>query len=389
LIGANVQDASVIIDADSHLYETRDLWVERTPARSRDKSLRIVDDALGYSWLSLGDRRIEVLGVHEPGTAAQSGEFRERLRRGQPPEVAYDDMPASFHDPAARLGVLDRFGIDEAVLLPNCGIMWERALEDDLEATTVNMAAWNRRAVEAVGESGGRLHPVGHLTLRDPAWFEREVAELAAGGVRLAMIAPALVDGRRLSHPDHERAWSALEDAGVAAIFHIAQYRMPFDDAWNEGDPDWSNPVLSSVFMWTAPAIALADLAVRGVFDRHPGLRVGVVELMSSWVPQLLPMLDGGFAFHAAFNGAPLTDLPLKPSEYIRRQVRVASFPFEKPDRLAGLAGDLFMFGSDFPHPEGFADPIPDFLARMQVGVDEAPGFFGGNAAWLLGRGAA
>lgn len=376
----------MIIDADSHLYETRSLWADRTPARARDKALRILDDEHGYSWLTLGDRRIEVLGVHHPGTAAQSGDFRDRLRLGIPPEVAYDDMPPAFHDPAARLAVLDGFGIDEAVVLPNCGIMWERALEDDLEATTINMSAWNPRAVEVATEGRGRLHPVAHLTLRDPAWLEAEVDALARGGVRLAMIAPALVDGRRLSHPEHERAWAALEDAGIAVVFHIAQYRMPFDDAWNEGDPDWSNPVLSSVFMWTAPAMALADLSVRGVLDRHPRLRIGVIELMAAWLPQFLRMLDGGFSFHAAFNGAPLTDLALKPSEYIERQVRVAAFPFEKPDRLAAAAGDVFMFGSDYPHPEGLADPIPDYLARMDAGPSEAPGFFGGNAAWLLGR---
>jgi hypothetical protein len=161
---------------------------------------------------------------------------------------------------------------------------------------------------------------------------------------------------------------------------------MPFDDAWNEGDPDWSNPVLSSVFMWTAPAMALADLSVRGVLDRHPRLRIGVIELMAAWLPQFLRMLDGGFSFHAAFNGAPIADLAMKPSEYIERQVRVAAFPFERPDRLAAATGDVFMFGSDYPHPEGLADPIPDYLARMDAGPSDAPGFFGGNAAWLLGR---
>ncbi|HET6795233.1 MAG TPA: amidohydrolase family protein [Acidimicrobiales bacterium] len=375
----------MIVDADSHLYETRDLWLDRTPAAGRDKALRIVDDEHGYAWLTLGDRRIEVLGVHQPGTVDQSGDFRLRLDQGLPPRVPYDDMPASFWDPGARIRALDGFGIDEAVLLPNCGIMWERALEDDLEATKLNMEAWNRRAVEVVSEGGGRLHPVGHLSLRDPEWFEQQVRALGQGGVRLCMVAPSLADGRRLSHPRHERAWSAMEEAGVALVFHIAQYHMPFDDAWNEGDPDWSNPVMSSVFMWTAPAMALADLAVRGVLHRHPDLRVGVVELMSAWLPQFLLMLDGGFGFHAAFNGRPLTEMPLKPSEYITRQVRVAAFPFERPDRLRQAAGDMFMFGSDFPHPEGLADPVPDFLARMDTGVDDS-GFFGANASWLLGR---
>ena len=377
-----------VIDADAHLYEQRSVWLDHTEAANRHLALSIVDDELGYSWLSLGDRRIEVLGVHGPGDNEQSGEFRTRLRMGLPPEHGYDDMPASYWDPDARVAVLDDAGIDETILLPNCGIMWERALEDDLAATTVNMRAWNRWAASIAGAGGGRVHPVGHVTLRDVAWLEEELESLAAAGARAAMLAPALVDGRRPSHPDHERAWAAFAAHEIAPVFHIGQYRMPFDDAWNEGDPDWSNPVLSSVFMWTAPAMTLADLAARGVLARHPELRIGVIELMSAWVPQFLLMLDGGFKFHAAFNGEPLTRMELSPSEYVRRQVRFASFPFERPNRLTDAAGDLFMFGSDFPHPEGLAHPIEDFVARMEDGPADAPGFYGDNAAWLLRLGA-
>ena len=375
-----------IIDADSHLYEPRTLWGDHTERGRRDRTLRIEDDALGYAWLSFEGRRIEALGVHGPGDVAQSGRFRERLRRGLAPERRYDERPADFSDPGARVALLDRLGIDASIVFPNCGIMWERALAHDLEATRLNMAAWNRFAVEVAETGRGRLHPVAHVTLRDVDWLERELHALAGGGIRLAMIAPALVEGRRLSHPDHERAWAAFADTGIAPVFHVAQYPQPFDEAWNEGDPDWSNPLLSSVFMWTAPALAIADLAARGVFERHPGLRLGVVELLAGWLPGFLLMLDAGFAFHESFNGAPLAELPLRPSEYVRRQVRVAAFPFERPDRLATQAGDIFCFGSDYPHPEGLARPLQEMQQACRMALPAAaPGLFGGNAAWLLG----
>lgn len=373
------------IDADSHLYETRELWREHATAADRDRCLRIVDDERGYSWLTLGDTRIEVLGVHDAGDVAQSGRFRTRLADGLPPEIPYDAMPAGFHDPVARLALLDDFRIDETILFPNCGIMWERALGNDLPATLVNMSAWNRRAIEIVAEGHGRLHPVAHVTLRDRDWLDRELATLAAGGVRLAMVAPALVDGRRLSHPDHERAWAAFAQHGIAVCFHVAQYAPVIDDAWNEGDPDWSNPAMSSVFLWTPPAVALADLIMRGVLDRHPGLRFGVVELFSAWVPLFLASLDGGFSFHEQFNGRPLAALAMRPSDYFRRQVRVASFGFERPARLAASAGDLFMFGSDWPHPEGLRRPLDDFVAACGESPESAPSLYEANARWLLG----
>src|SRR5207253_1776277 len=81
------------------------------------------------------------------------------------------------------------------------------------------------------------------------------------------------------------------------------------------------------------------------------------------WVPQFLLMIDGGFAFHARFNGEPLTQMELKPSEYLMRQVRVAAFGYERPDILIRKAGDLFMFCSDFPHAEGMANPVVDYDA--------------------------
>lgn len=362
------------------------MWAQYIDPSLRHLALEIRDDELGYPWLVHDGRRIEVLGIHNPGDTAQSGAFRDRLRKGLPSDTAYDEMPEDFWSPTARLERLDAFGIDESFLLPNCGIMWEKALGSDLAATTANMTAWNRWAAEVAEDGGGRLHPVGHITLRDPSWLEAEITRLAGDGIRLAMLSPALVDGRRLSHPDHESLWAALADAGIGVVFHIAQYPMPFDDAWNEGDPDWSNPVLSSVFMWTAPAIAIADLAVRGVLARHPTLRLGVVELMSAWFPQFLAMLDGGYSFHAKFNGIPLADLDRPPSAYVRDQVRVSSFPFEAPGRLARHAGDVFMFGSDYPHPEGLARPVDEFTSALGASADEAPAFFAGNAAWLLGR---
>ena len=104
--------------------------------------------------------------------------------------------------------------------------------------------------------------------------------------------------------PDLDRAWAAFVRHGVTPVFHVSAFPHPFHDAWYEDDdPDDVAPVLSSVFLWTAPALALADLAIHGVFARHPDLRLGIMELSAVWVPMYLLMLDGGFAFHERFNG--------------------------------------------------------------------------------------
>lgn len=376
------------LDCDQHLFETPDLWSTYCDPGSRQHALQLEDDERGYTWLTWGDRRLGPALHQVPGEPEQIGRQMQRLRAGLPAEHSYRDItPPAYEDPAARVRDLDQRGIGAAMLFPNYGLGWERTLAPDMDATRANMAAWNRWTIDVVATAPDRLHPVAHLTLRDLDWLESQLRALAAGGVRAAMIAPALVDGKRLSHPDLDRAWSAFAAHDVTPVFHVSDFPRPFDDAWVEDDPDQGNPVLSSVFLGTAPALALADLAIHGVFERHPDLRLGVIELSAVWVPLFLLTLDGGFDFHARFNGAPITELPMRPSEYIRRQVRIAAFAYEAADRLQERAGELFMFCSDFPHSEGTADVFGDYRRMSPRAADPemAPALFGGNARWLLG----
>ncbi|MHB8680992.1 MAG: amidohydrolase family protein [Acidimicrobiales bacterium] len=375
-------------DADMHLYETRDLWSRYMDPGDRHLALSIADDDLGHAWLMQGDRRVDLAEIHHPGDLDAMGAYRRRVRAGEPPEVPFDEaLPRGFWDPETRLVQLDEFGVDRAVLFPNYGLLWERPLADRLEATLANMRAWNRWAGEVADAGKGRLYPVAHLSLRDLDWLEVELARLAADGVRMAMVAPALVDEVPLSDPSLDRAWAAFVAHDIAPVFHVAAFPHPFHDPWYDTDPDGVAPVVSSVFIWTAPALALCDMAIHGVFERHPGLRVGVMELSAVWVPMYLLMLDGGFDFHARFNGKPLRELALRPSEYIRRQVRVAVFCYEGPKRLIGELGeDMLMFSSDYPHAEGIARPVEDYeriTGPLEPGA--ADRLYAGNLEWLVG----
>ena len=376
-----------VIDCDTHLFESRDLWAERSGSRNTDKALRIADDENGNAWLTFGDRKLEIAEVFKPREVELMGDHRRRVRAGEKPDASYDELlPRDFWHPSARLETLQRLGVDESVIFPNYGLVWERFLADDLDATKLNMGAWNSWTVDVAAEGKGRLHPVAHLTLRDADWLDQQLKMLSAGGVRLAMVAPALVDGKRLSDPALDRVWASFVEHGVTPVFHVGAFEPPYDRAWHAGDVDPVNPVLSSVFIWAAPALALADLAVNGAFARHPGLRLGVMELAAVWVPLFLLMLDGGYDFHGRQNGLPANRLRLKPSEYVANHVRIAAFSYEQPDRLIEQAGDLFMFCSDYPHTEGTDTPREDYRRSCPGAAepDQAPGLYGGNIEWLL-----
>jgi predicted TIM-barrel fold metal-dependent hydrolase len=374
-----------VIDSDQHLFESRSLWAEHIDPALRHEALEIADDELGYPWLTWHQERLSLAQVQHPGSTTELGRLTQRRHQRLPPEYTYDDeLPAEYWEPAARLGQLDAMGLDGAVLFPNFGLLWERSLSPSLSALTANMTAWNRWCGTVAAEGGGRLHPVAHLTLRHPEWLESELASLSAAGVRLGMIAPAAVDGRPLSHPDHDRLWAAFVHHGVTPVFHVADQPRLIDQAFYPKDDDTTISALDSIFLWVPPAVAVTDLIVNGVLARHPQLRIGIVELSSIWVPLYLRMLDGGWEFTSALNGRAPAELTERPSEYFRHQVRVSSFSYEQPARLMAASGDLFMCCSDYPHSEGTATPLEDYTGAGCPSTD-SPGFFHDNIGELLG----
>ncbi len=374
---------NLLIDADTHLFEPSGMWRDYVDPADRDVALHMETDDLGYTWLMFGDRRLSLGGPHRPGDVDGIGVFRQRLLDGLPASFDLEEFTASYSDPDARLLQLDRAGFDASIMFPNYGISWERSLQHDVRATLANMTAWNRWIVEIAAQGRGRLFPVAHLSLRNLAWLDDQLEVLADGGIRLGLIAPALVDGRPLSHPELDRAWASLVNHDITPVFHVANQPRPFDEAWYGEDMEGGITPLSVVFIWTAAALALSDLILNGVLERHPDLRMGIMELSATWVPLHLQMMDGGYRHTARFNGES-TELSLMPSEYFKRQVRVAAFSYEQPHRLMKSSGDIFMACSDYPHTEGTLTALEDYGTVGLVPEDGSVGFFGGNAAFLL-----
>jgi hypothetical protein len=375
-----------VIDSDQHLYETRATWLDHIDPAHRGDALRIEDDALGYPWLQWRGKRLLPVDVQRPGATSELGERRERIRAGIAADSRYDeDLPRAYWDASARADALADMGVDEAIVFPNFGLAWERTLDEDLAALTANMTAWNRWCASVATDGRALVHPVSHVTLRDAAWLQDELARLSRDGIRLAMVAPALVDGRPLSHRDHDPMWRAFVEHGITPVFHVADQRRPFDDAWYTEPEDFFVPPLESVFLWTAAALACTDLILNGTLERFPDLRIGIVELSAVWVPMYLMMLDGGHDFTTKLNGRPIAELTLRPSEYFRRQVRVSSFAYELPGRLIRQTGDLYMCCSDYPHSEGTRTPLADYTgSAIPVRPEDAPGLFHDNVSMLL-----
>jgi predicted TIM-barrel fold metal-dependent hydrolase len=376
------------IDVDQHLFESRTTWADHIDPAHRADALSISDDDAGWPWLTWRGQHLTPLEVPIPERSHLIGEDRLRRLRGEPALAPFEELvPDSYRFAAPRLASLDEFGVDAAVMFPNYGLLWEQRLASDRAAQRANARAYNRFMADVCAEGAGRLFGVAHVLLHDPAWAVEEIRRVRAQGVRLAMIAPAPVDGKPLSHPDFDPVWAACSAEGVAPVFHVSEFESPIHPAWRQGEQENGEQLFDSIFLYLAPAVALANLILLGVLERFPDLRIGVVELTASWVPSFLLHIDGASDFYTQRHGEPFHKLAERPSDYFLRQVRVAALPYEMPNRLVPKVGDdTFMIGSDWPHAEGVADPMAAAERAVAGLADPArANLLGANAAWLLG----
>jgi predicted TIM-barrel fold metal-dependent hydrolase len=136
----------------------------------------------------------------------------------------------------------------------------------------------------------------------------------------------------------------------------------------------------------------LATMILDGVLDRFPTLKIGVIEQGASWVPGWMRNMDSA---HNAFykNEERLQKMSLKPSEFVRRQVRVTPYPHEDAGWIIANAGDeVCLFSSDYPHVEGGRHPIKRFEASMEaanINEQQKQRFYCDNFVDLMGAGLA
>jgi predicted TIM-barrel fold metal-dependent hydrolase len=123
---------------------------------------------------------------------------------------------------------------------------------------------------------------------------------------------------------------------------------------------------------------AMASVISHGLLSRFPRLRVLPVENGSSWV---LPLID---ALGHAYAQQPRL-FEEDPIAVLRRNVWIHPFFEEDPLGLIKAIGtDRVVFGSDFPHPEGLADPVSYAKVLESLPRRDIEKIMGGNLAEAL-----
>lgn len=367
-----------MLDADAHLY-------------MRPEVMADILAPIGRDWV------VDMLDKF-----SQAESYFEDRRRAEEEVWTVKGLAAyGSYEPEVRISAMEKMGVDRQLAFPNT--LGREARLPGPQAQAV-VRRYNDYCLDWSRRTGGRSVGVCELNLTDRDAALTELRRLADAGAR-AVVLPFATPPAGVSpaHPVWDELWDTLVAADITACVHIGgcgQFTSETDDPILVPRAWWDAPALKSPFpeqpgaeerigpVWTILApilveIVLIPLVMGGVFERFPRLRFGVIEHGAQWLGPLVERMD----MHAALMAKVGTGLPLKPSEYVRRNVRCTPFWSEPVDRYIDRYGleEVYCFSTDFPHVEGGRDPVGAFHAALdRLGPDVVEGFFVRNAELLL-----
>lgn len=370
----------MIFDADNHYYEPADCFTRFMPADRMDEAIRVVENEAG-SAVVVGDRPFTFLKEPFSDLHTKPGSLREMLRNmkaGLPIEEndAIEAVQPAYREREARLALMDEQGVDATVLFPTVAVCVEHFMKDDPERTYANVRAFNRWLEEDWGFGiDGRIHGVPLMSLLDIDAAIAELEFVMDRGARFIHLRPGPQGGRNPADPVFDPFWERVDEAGLTVTFHISEsgYNELFSVAWGEEANPSSHQ--QSAFQWTSfygdlPIMqTISGLTFMNFFGRFPNIRVMSVENGSLWVPYLLAAMDKmkGMGRNGPWPGGYVSG---RPSEVVKEKVFVSPYHEEDIPALCEVIGaGQVLFGSDFPHAEGLAEPLTfrDGLAGLSA----------------------
>ncbi len=386
-----------VFDADNHMYETPDAFTKYLPAeyeglikyvqvdgRTKIAVKNLISDYIPnptFERVAAPGAQEEYFKVGNPEGKSR----REILGRGM------DALPG-FSSPEPRLKIMDELGLDRAIMWPTLASLLEERMRDDPPAVHAVIHALNQWMHEHwTFNYENRMFPtpVIHLGIVDRAI--EELDWVVERGAKIILIRPAPVPGymgpRSMALPEFDPFWSKVAEAGLLIGMHASDsgYQRYMNEWEGVRDGEMTPFKGGSGFQAIVahqgrPIIdTVASLIGHGLCSRFPSLRFTPVENGSNWVRPILGDMEHAWEFSPnAFEENPV--------DVFKRNIYVHPFHEEDPKGLVEVLGaDRVLFGSDYPHPEGLADPL-NFVDDLKGLPDEdVRKIMGGNLNRLMG----
>ena len=353
-------------DADNHYYEAEDAFTRHIDPKLARRAMQ---------WANVNGRQCLLVGgkvnrfipnptfdpVAKPGCLDDY--FRGRNPEGKSIREIFGDLEPinpAYRQRDARLALMDTQQIEGTFLFPTLGVGMEESLHHDPEALVAAFRAFNRWLEEDWGFAyRERIFAAPYITLVDADAAVAELEWALAHDARVIVMRAAPVqtpiESRSPADSCFDPFWARVNEAGITVAYHSGDSGyLKYSEAWGLGREFKAfdfDPV--RLCMSAQPVHdLLATLICGGLFDRHRNLRVATIETGSSWVPGLLSKLK------KAYGQMPFA-FQQDPVEAFQRHVWVS--PYYEDALLAlrdSIGANHMLFGSDFPHGEGLAEPV-------------------------------
>jgi uncharacterized protein len=389
---------TVSVDADGHVMEPADVWVDRMDKKKWGDLIPryIAEDTDGKdSWYIGGVRRAAGSAIFGCSAGMDADELLSR-------DWKYTEGHRAAWEPAARVRVLDEEDITATVLYPSLtltlGPLDPIPAVQDAAFVLDCHRAYNDWIAEYCSYAPTRLFAMGAVPLQDidaaVAETRRVVTELGLQGVFIRNA--AYTEDVPFSHPLYDPFWAVCQELDIPIGIHPATHTdvnnaaRLFKLIRRSADMAETNKVADPVVGGTAMSIAvgapvdaiisLGRFLMGGVCERFPSLRLLVLESGGGWAASLLERMDD----EVKANPQERRWLSLLPSEYFRRQCWI-SFEPDDPTlpRLADMIGpDRILWASDFPHSDAIYPGAGKAIRDLVVGLpaDQQEQIIGANA---------
>jgi len=242
-----------------------------------------------------------------------------------------------------------------------------------------------------------RLLPTNYVPLTDFARAAAAAHQAIDHGAAALLVPSACPGGHSPSHLELDPVWAQAEEAGVPVVFHVGgggelidpnyfRNGLPIPPDFHGGDENFRS--VSFMGIPGPPMQTLATLIFDGVLDRFPALKFGVIEQGAGWLPSWMRQMEAAMDAFSRLEER-LQSLSMRPSDFVRRQIRATPFPMEDLGWIVDNAGlEVVLFSSDYPHVEGGRRPIEHFEASLGDRSDDVrTAFYRDNFIDLMGAG--
>ncbi len=363
-----------MFDGDGHVVEPAETFAD-LPDRFRHYVPRVEATEGGFHYVS-GERKGFTIRAH-PDTVGAPGTTTGSEQPLDEPVLAQGGA-----DPAGRLIDMDIESLSIAALYPTYGLMIQGVTDD--EAAVALSRCINDWLADYCRHAPDRLLAVATLPMTSAASAVAEAERCLDMGFVGAWRRPERFPGvSALQDPEMDALYSLLAEANRPLAIHPGLNGVvPYGYFGDRFDEDYST--MHAAHFPIEQMMNLTSLVGFGILDRHPTLRVALLETGATWLPFYAHRLDE----HLEIFGFPeASGMTMKPSEQIQRQVYVS---VEEPE--PGLASMLetyttnVTFASDYPHGDGIFPGATEGLAKTdEISIEHRRRIFWDNSLELYG----